>query len=174
MTTTTDTISQSSKRAFRNPWVLAWIALVVIVLAVNITMITLAVTTNPGLVDKDYYEKGRTFERNVQKQIAARNALGWSGRLDTSGVPQRGQPTAMRFSVVDDKGLPISNLKITLISYRPSDVSADFNSDMKELSPGVYEATVTYPLKGLWELTLHVEHGDQQFDMTKQRLNVAE
>ena len=56
MTTNAGTISQSNNRAFRNPWVIAWIALVVIVLAVNIAMITLAVTTNPGLVDKDYYE----------------------------------------------------------------------------------------------------------------------
>ncbi|HEY0721660.1 MAG TPA: FixH family protein [Gammaproteobacteria bacterium] len=174
MTTDAGTISQSSKRAFRNPWVLGWIALVVIVLGVNIAMISLAVTTNPGLVDKDYYEKGRDFENNVQKQIAAHNALGWSGRLDTSGQPRRGQTTPMRFSVVDNKGLPISNLKMTLVSYRPSDVSADFNVDMKEFAPGLYQADVSYPLKGLWEVTVRVDHNEQRLELAKQRINVAE
>ncbi len=174
MMTDAGTISQSSKRAFRNPWVLGWIALVVIVLAVNIAMITFAITTNPGLVDKNYYEKGRTLEHNIQKHIAAYDALGWSGRLDTSGEPLRNQATPMRFSVVDDKGLPISNLKLTLVSYRPSDVSADFNAEMKEFAPGQYEASVHYPLKGLWEVTVRAEHNAQQFDLAKKRIHVAD
>lgn len=174
MTTDAGIISQSNKSAFRNPWVIGWIALVVIVLAVNVTFVTLAVTTNPGLVDKDYYEKGRNFENNVQKQIAARNALGWTGRLDISKEMGRNQPSPVRFSIVDDKGMPMSGLKVALINYRPSDANADFTSEMKEFSPGQYETTVSYPLKGLWEVTLRVNHQDQQFDMVTRRINIAE
>lgn len=174
MTTDACFISQSNKRALRNPWVLSWIALVVIVLGVNIAMITLAVTTNPGLVDKDYYEKGRNFENNVHKQIAARNALGWSGRLDIADQLNRNKPAAVRFSIVDDKGLPLSGLKVALVNYRPSDANADFISDLKEFSPGQYETTVSYPLKGLWELTLRVTQQDQQFDMLTRRITIAD
>jgi len=174
MTDTAARFSQSNKRAFRNPWVIGWIALVVIVLAVNIAMITLAFTTNPGLVDKDYYEKGRNFENNVQKQIAARNALGWTGNLDIPDALSRNHASPIRFSVVDEKGLPLGNLKVTLINYRPSDATADFISEMNEYSPGQYQATVTYPLKGLWEVTLHVDRGDQQFDLIKRRIDIAE
>lgn len=174
MTTNAGSFSQSNNRAFRNPWVIGWIALVVIVLAVNITFISLAFTTNPGLVDKDYYEKGRDFERNVQKQIAARNALGWSGRLDISDELSRNQSSPVRFSIVDDKGLPLSGLKVALINYRPSDANADFTSEMKEFSPGQYEATVSYPLKGLWEVTLRVNQDDQKFDMVTRRIKIAE
>lgn len=174
MTTDAGSFSQSNSRAVRNPWVIGWITLVVIVLAVNITMITLAVTTNPGLVDKDYYEKGRNFERNVHKQIAARNALGWEGHLDISDDLHRNNASPIRFSVVDDKGLPLSNLKVTLINYRPSDANADFTSVMKEFSPGQYAAEIKYPLKGLWETTLRVEHDGQPFDMVTRRIDVIE
>ncbi len=166
--------SQSDKRAFRNPWVIGWIALVVVVLAVNITMIVLAFTTSPGLVDKNYYENGRDFERNVHKQIAARNALGWTGNLDVSDTLSINRVSPIRFTVVDDKGLPLSNLKVLLVSYRPSDASADFTTEMKEFAPGQYQANVSYSLKGLWEVTLKVEHDHQQFDMVTRRINVAE
>src|SRR5512143_379962 len=74
--------SQANKRAFRNPCVIGWLTLLTVVLAVNITMIVLAFTTGPGLVEKDYYEKGRDLEKNIHKQIAARNALGWTSNLD--------------------------------------------------------------------------------------------
>lgn len=174
MTTNAGSFSQANNRAFRNPWVIGWIALVIIVLVVNITMISLAVTTNPGLVDKDYYEKGRAFERNAQKQIAARNALGWSGRLDISDEVARNQPTTVRFSVVDGAGLPMSGLKVALVNYRPSDATADFTTAMEEFSPGQYQAALSYPLKGLWEVTLRVSHNDQQFDMVTRRISIAE
>lgn len=174
MTITTQGISQANNSAFRNPWVIGWIALVLIVLGVNATFIVLAVKTNPGLVDKDYYEKGRQFERNVQQQIAARNALGWSGQLDVPADLSRGQPTTIRFSVVDDKGMPMTPVKVVLGSYRPSDASADFSVEMKPFAPGQYEAQLAYGLKGLWELTARVSHGDQQFDLLKRRINVAE
>lgn len=44
--------SQSSNRAFRNPWVLAWIGGFLLVLGVNIAFIVTAIMTNPGLVEK--------------------------------------------------------------------------------------------------------------------------
>jgi len=166
--------SQSDKRAFRNPWVLGWLTLIVIVLGVNITMIVLAFTTGPGLVEKDYYEKGRELEQNIHKQIAARNALGWTGNLDVSDTLSRGRVSPIRFTIVDNQGLPLSHLKVLLVNYRPSDASADFTSEMKELAPGQYEANVTYPLKGLWEVTVKVEHDHQQFDLASRRINVAD
>ena len=53
-------ISQDNPNAWRNPWVLGWLALVAVVLVVNAVMITIAFVTNPGLVTEDYYEKGQS------------------------------------------------------------------------------------------------------------------
>ncbi|MCW8957281.1 MAG: FixH family protein, partial [Gammaproteobacteria bacterium] len=87
MTDNSKRISQDNPHAWRNPWVLGWIALVVIVLVVNIAMISLAFITNPGLVTEDYYEKGIDHEENFNKRMAARSALGWSYRTEFPTSP---------------------------------------------------------------------------------------
>ena len=75
-------ISQSSKKAFRNPWVLGWIALVVTVVTVNTFMISMAVVTNPGLVEENYYERGQDHEQNFLTKKMAIQSLGWETKLD--------------------------------------------------------------------------------------------
>ena len=60
-------ISQDNPKALKNPWVIGWLLLVAVVLAVNIGFISLAFITNPGLVDKNYYEKAEDYEENLVK-----------------------------------------------------------------------------------------------------------
>lgn len=165
-------ISQSNPKAWRNPWVIGWLALVAIVLGVNAVMISLAVVTNPGLVTEDYYEKGRDFERNAVQQMAARNALGWQISLDLPQKPQAGQDADYRFIVTDMSGVPVESLKVRLQGYRPSDANADFYTDMEPKGNGIYQAKLNFPLKGLWELNINVEHGEQSYDMVNRRLHV--
>lgn len=165
-------ISQSNKRAFRNPWVIGWIALVAIVLGVNAAMITLAVVTNPGLVSEDYYEQGRDFERNLHQRVAARNALGWEMRLDIPETLRSARRETLRFTAVDKHGLPLEKLKVKLIGYRPSDASADFSTDLDAFGGGIYQASVNFPLKGMWELTLQAEHEGQHYNLIHKRLMV--
>ncbi len=164
--------SQSSKRAWRNPWVIGWMALLVVVLLANIGMITLAFVTGPGLVDKDYYEHGRDFERNRLKRLAVRNALGWTAHLDMPEKNLQGVPAIYRFSVVDREGVPVDNLEARITTYRPSDADADFSVPMERYAPGMYQAKLNFPLKGHWEITVSVKHGDESYDFIKRRIFV--
>ena len=41
------------------------------------------IKTNPGLVEEDYYEKGRYHDANYQKKMTARSRLGWNISLQT-------------------------------------------------------------------------------------------
>ncbi len=172
MSTDNKSFSQDNKHAWRNPWVIGWLGLVAVVLGVNAVMISLAVITNPGLVTEDYYEKGRTFERNMINQMVARNALEWQVRLDMPKTPLAGQNEHYRFIVTDKRGVPMESLKVRLQGYRPSDANADFFADMEPLGNGIYQAKLNFPLKGLWELNINVQHGEQQYDMVHQRLEV--
>jgi len=145
--------SQSSKRAFRNPWVLGWIGGILLVLGVNIAFIVTAVVTNPGLVEKDYYEKGRNQEQNFLTQQQLRDRLGWQMKLEAIRQPVIGEPARYTFNVVDTKGIPIDGDKAFLQAYRPSDAHADFTTNMQEIAPGVYSVELTFPLKGIWDLS---------------------
>ena len=165
-------ISQNNPRALRNPWVLGWIALVVVVLGVNAGMITTAIVTNPGLVDKNYYEEGRQLERNITKNEAARNALGWQIKLDQPSRSVMGQEAVYHFTAYSSIGLPLNKLAPTLTAYRPSDANADFTMTMKEIGPGQYEARPVFPLKGAWDVSVNVKHQEHDFKLAEKRIAV--
>jgi len=169
-----DSFSQDNPKALKNPWVLGWLALVGIVLAVNIGFISLAFITNPGLVDKDYYEKAEDYEENLVKYRTARAALGWTYQAAFPSNPVMNKKSLYRVSVVDKTGLPLTAANIKIQAYRPSDASADFEATLVEVDAGIYEGYITYPLKGIWELTSVIERGDNKYDFTRRASIVTE
>ena len=117
--------SQSNPQAMRNPWAIAWLAVVAVFLSVNVVFFILAWATSPGLVVQDYYEQGREYEQNALKIQAAQNRLNWETRLE---IPQNivlNSSDMYRFSAVDRRGLPIAGAAVKLFAYRPSDADAD-------------------------------------------------
>jgi nitrogen fixation protein FixH len=160
-------ISQSSKRALRNPWVLGWLALVAVVLGVNIFMITMAFVTNPGLVSKDYYEKGRDYERTVQQRIAARNALAWDLSLQTPERIVLQRPAAFRITAADKVGLPLVGADVTVRAFRPSDANADFSMPLAEVTGGQYVGDLVFPLKGVWDVIVEVRQGEHNYEIAR-------
>ena len=61
--------------AWRSPWVIAWVAMVIIFFSMNLFMIFMATDNNPGLVVDNFYERGQDYEKNMLKR-QARNP-GW-------------------------------------------------------------------------------------------------
>jgi len=165
-------LSQDNKHAFRNPWVIGWISGILLVIAVNITFIVTAIVTNPGLVEEDYYEKGRDHEQNFQSKQAIRNELGWQMSLSPANKPVIGQPVTYSFNAVDSAGVPVSADRAILSAYRPSDVAADFQLDMNEVAAGVYSVETLFPLKGIWDVTATLHQGDNNLDITR-RISVS-
>ncbi len=169
-----NSISQDNPRALRNPWVLGWLALVAVVLIVNIGFITLAFTTNPGLVDKDYYIKSQDFEENLIKYRKARAALGWTYQTDFPQSPVLNRRELYRLTIVDKAGLPLTAATVNVNAYRPSDENADFNTPLSEVGAGIYEGYITFPLKGLWDITVQITREDDTYDFTRRASIVAQ
>ncbi len=167
-------ISQENPKALKNPWVIGWLFLVGVVLAVNIGFISLAFITNPGLVDKDYYEKAEDYEENLVKYRTARAALGWTYQAAFPKNPVINTKNVYRLSMVDKAGLPLTAASVKLIAYRPSDASADFEVELLETRAGIYEGYVSYPLKGIWEITAAIVRGDDKYDFTRRASIVTE
>ena len=159
------------RSGWRNPWLLAWVGLVVIVLAVNATMIFLAFATNPGLVVDDYYERGRAMERSFATRRA--EAPGWTMSLDTPEDLAAGEATMVRFFVVDRAGQPVRPESVTYYAYRPSDAAEDFSLPMTEEAPGRYVVEVSFPLSGIWD-TLVAAEADGREVMFDRRIGVRE
>jgi len=157
--------------AWRSPWFIGWVGLIVVVLGVNVTMIVLAFVTNPGLVIDDYYERGRDVERTLATRRA--EAPGWTMSLDTPADVAKNSATTVRFYVVDSAGQPVRPDRVTYYAYRPSDSSADFSAPMIEEAPGRYAAEVTFSISGLWDTLVAAETDGQEvaFD---QRIGVAD
>jgi nitrogen fixation protein FixH len=172
--TKTAFISQSNKSAMRNPWVLGWLGAITLVLVVNIAFITTAFMTNPGLVDDNYYEKGRDHERHMQNKIATRNTLGWNMHFLVPETIHAGEATTLRFSANDRNGAPLRDAVVTIQAYRPSDASADFSIEMDASAEaaGIHEQEVTLPLKGIWDLNAKVVRGEDALTISR-RINVT-
>ena len=165
-------LSQDNKQAFRNPWVIGWISAILLVIAVNVVFIVTAAITNPGLVEADYYEKGRDHEKNFRSKQAMANELGWQMNLAPANQAIAGEPVTYTFNVVNNAGVPVAADRAVLNAYRPSDVEADFQLDMNRVAAGVYSVETVFPLKGIWDVTATLHQGDKSLDITR-RISVS-
>ena len=160
-------ISQDNKHAMRNPWVLGWLGLLITVVAVNVAFIITAFKTSPGLVEENYYEKGRDVEEHFHKRMEARNRLGWDINVQTPSEIVIGQESTFNVNVVDKVGMPLNNAEVTLQAYRPSDATADMSIKMDFVSHGIYQTRLTLPLKGIWDLKVKVRSGEDELDISR-------
>jgi nitrogen fixation protein FixH len=151
--------------AWRSPWVIAWVIMVVVVLGVNLTMVYLAISTNPGLVVGDYYERGQHYEHSMLSKMK-RNPH-WVMREDIPKDIRAGERTTVRFFVVDKAGQPVQPDRVTFYAYRPSDASRDFSAPMLEEGNGRYVTEVQFPLKGVWDTLFSVTRGSDEFNEGK-------
>lgn len=170
MNQATTTSPPRAVTAWRSPWVIAWVAMVVIVLAVNVTMVWLAISTNPGLVRADYYDRGQDLERTIASRIA--QTPGWTMSIDTPAEVRTGVPTTVRFFIVDQAGQPVRPEQVAYFAYRPSDATRDFTLPMQEEAPGRYAASVVFPLAGVWDTLVRARRGDAEHGLD-QRISVA-
>lgn len=163
--------SQDNNDAMRNPWFIAMLGLIVVFLTVNIAFFVFAVTSNPGLVTDDYYEKGREYEKNVITRLNARNQLNWQTKFETPEKIIINTPETFRFSAVDSRGVYIMDADVKFILYRPSDSGADFTQVVDQVAPGLYQTRLKLPLPGIWDLTVKVSHNDDVYHHTH-RINI--
>ena len=159
--------SQDNRQAMRNPWVLGWITIIATFLIVNAGLVILSLTNSPGLVTEDYYEQGRTYERNAISLLSKRNNLKWDTKLYIPEVITSHTLDIYRFSAADIHGLPVKNAAVTLVAYRPSDASADFTVQFQQIAPGLYQAKASFPLLGIWDINIKVQRDDDQYELSK-------
>ncbi len=167
-------ISQSNKAGLRNPWLLGMLGLIVLVLGVNGTFIWFATQNDrSSLVERDYKTKDRKANDELLRELREQQALAWQTTIKKPKSLVVGAPTSYEISVADRDGKPVSGT-MEVEAYRASDASKDFTSAFKEVSPGNYQGFINFPLKGYWELRIHLKRGEDEFGVDTDRFMVAE
>ncbi len=166
-------ISQKQKSGFRNPWVLSLVGLILMVLAVNATFIWFATHNKSMLVDREYKTKDRKTNTEMLSELGEQQALAWQTTINKPKTIVLNQPTLYEISVVDKQGKPVSGLMEVEV-YRAADASKDFMTPFKEVATGNYQGYVTFPLKGYWELHIHLKRGNDEFTVDTDRFKVEE
>lgn len=147
--------STSKKQSwYKSPWVIGWLLLVLVVMAVNAFMIFQSVNDFPGLVVDDFYERGQNYEENILKKLE--NNEKWVTEFQLDEIHSN-KLISIAFTINDKQGKPAQVEKITLFAYRPSNAKKDFFvpmtlSDDKK----TYQADMTFGSKGKWDLLASV------------------
>jgi nitrogen fixation protein FixH len=166
-------ISQDHKSGLRNPWLLGMLLLIVLVLGVNATFIWFATHNQSMLIDREYKTKDRKTNTQMLSELGKQQVLGWQTSINKPKILVQGQPTMYEISVVDKSGQPVSG-EMEVEAYRAADASKDFITTFKEVSSGNYQGYVSFPLKGYWELHIHLKRGNDEFAVDTERFMVAE
>lgn len=151
--------------AWKSPWIIGWVMLVLVVLIVNIIFVVLGLSTNPGLVVEDFYDRGQDYEKTWASR--QQHDPGWLLEADVPPDLVAGVPTVLRFFIVDKAGMPANIENAHFYAYRPSDVRRDFDLPMVEEGPGRYRVDVNFPLMGVWDTLVVARHGGEEFNLSR-------
>jgi len=153
----------NKQSAWRNPWIITWILILVTFILVSVIRIFLAVQTNPGLVDKNYYETGQSYEKERLSRMA--RDPGWKMRIEAPKFVDIAVPTVFGFEVKDKQGTPVTPDSVTFYVYRPSDEKADFSMPMEKIGAGRYRTEASFPLLGVWDILVSVKNGEDEYNV---------
>lgn len=159
----------ASRLTWRNPWAVVWVLVVFVILSVNGVMVYLAASSSPGLVQKDYYERGRNYEKTIQSRRALANTL--SLGIQIPSVIRQGEPATFVLVDTGEAERPLRPDTATLYAYRPSDCDRDFSVPMEKIvtENGTEQvaAHVVFPLKGVWDVIVSAEQGGIEYDAAR-------
>ncbi len=158
----THTATDPRQSAWRSPWVLGWFSILVTVVTANFTMIYFAVDGNPGLVVEDYYERGQHYEQNMLARMA--KDPGWAMRISLPDEVVLDRPATVGFTLATREGGAVNPDSVTFYAYRPSDAKADFSVPMQSAGNGLYQAEVTFTLKGVWDILVSVQKEGEEYN----------
>ncbi len=157
-------------KPYKNPVVIFWFGLLVVVLIVNFFMISTAFVTMPGLTNKKYSEKGRHYEE-VLAQRDHMKALGWQSGLQIPAVKVN-QEFVVKIKPVDQDGHLLELTDAKLFIYRPLEDDLDAVFKFEKQGDAWY-AKAKVPLKGQWDVLVEY-HAKGEKNLDSARIMAAE
>lgn len=136
-----------------NYWLLAIAAFLSVVFMVNAVLLYVAVATDDGLVDEDYYRKGLFYDEGLEGE----KALGWEIGLFFTSKPSTPAIARIRVEISKD-GEAVRGASVAVVLKRPA--TGRYDRALK-LSPSgeAYAAEIEAPPGGLWDIEVTAGKG---------------
>ncbi len=144
----------------------ALIAFFSVILAVNMTMMTLAIRTMPGSEVKSSYEASQRFNRGLDA-IAEQDRRGWQVDIVTTGI-RSGGPFSVH--VRDRAGEALGGLRVEARIARPADARFDQRIALSDLGVGRYGAGLPELSPGQWLIGVEIFRGDDRLFVSQRRI----
>jgi nitrogen fixation protein FixH len=114
----------------------------------------------PGVISHDFQQK-ETLYNDYLLQLRRQQERGWRVQKGWLQRPVMGRPTVFRVVARTREGEPLHEGEVTGQFLRPSNSRLDVAFSMQELEPGTYEASVSLPAAGTWDLVLQLRQGQE-------------
>lgn len=147
-------------------WYMPWlfVGFFLIVFAVNGVMVYFAMSTYNGLETEDHFIKGIRYNAALEG-ARAQEHRGWKVGLEfLSPAPRAGRVTLV---LRDRDGNLLTDPRINLRAFRPVAEGHDFDIELSYLGDGRYGGEAEFPLSGVWDLKLAVDHATGDYQETK-------
>lgn len=134
------------------PWL--FVGFFGVVLAANLTLAYVAISTFTGLETDRYYHRGLEYNRVIEAE-RRQAALGWTVSVDFEPTASRhGRLSVLAF---DDGGKPLDGATVTAQLFRPTQAGYDKRITLNPAGAGSYEAELELPLRGQWDIRTQIE-----------------
>lgn len=134
------------------PWYFVLFFLVIFI--VDGAMVTVAVSTQTGVVTQHPYEQGLAYNEVVEAEKKQKE-LGWKGDISYHNKQ-------ISFVLRDKLGKKIKPDKITATLTRPTQAGMDFFVELTNNT-----VNIDFPVKGLWEVRIYATKGDKHYQQAK-------
>ena len=141
------------------PWL--FVAGFALVVAVNATMVSLAVGSFSGLYTAKPRDRGLHYNAVVEAQ-KSRDALGW--RIDAQWRPESNR---LEVTAFDAAGQPLSGARIQVELVRPVEKHPPLAVAMAAIDGGRFAGHVELPARGNWDVDIVVEHAGERYALTR-------
>lgn len=116
-------------------------------------------TAFPGTTSHDFQEKEVLYNEYLE-QLEIQRQRGWQVKKGFVTTPYAEEPVIFQVQVLDKSGVAIEGAQVQGRFLRPSDKREDFNIDLTEVKPGLFQQEVRMSLPGRWYLVLQIKHGE--------------
>lgn len=162
-------MARARQRGWWYPWI--FVGLMLLVVAVNATLATLAVKTFPGLQSEDAYNEGLRYNDTLAAQ-RDQTKRGWKMdlRAKSNAAADGRRQAEVTVTFVDRDGYPLDRLDIDAELIRPTAAGFDQRLDFEHRAAGQYVASVTLPLAGQWDAKINARRDEETYQTTRRLL----
>jgi nitrogen fixation protein FixH len=151
-----------------------WIPLLFILFFLGLFAVTgnfvrLALSTFPGLVSTNAYERGLAYDDVIAAE-QAQAERGWQMAFDLPELSGEGQIAAL--TLVDREGNPIADANVIMMAERMTRYAQQVRVTLTDHGNGRYEAPIAFPIAGRWFVSVLADvSGERHFETREIYLN---